>query len=326
MPTTVYELTSSSFTGGPTREDLLDVITLLSPTDTPFFTMFKKVKTQNVQTEWMVDLLDKAASNAVAEGSSATFNTVTVRQRLLNYHQISREDYDLSDTVRATRQAGVRDEMRFQMAKALKQWKRDVEYDIVNGSAGSGAGASTRCSRGIYYWLNGFSSRTATVTGSNTGNNLQEDDLNAMLQRIWVTGGLADYVCVTPTQKRHISSNFSGSANSRRTAPLTNNTLVNVVDIYESDFANIRVLPHRWFDASGVGGANLQRVSFALQHDKWMIGFLRAPKNVPLAKIGSSERAMVEGEWTLICMHPSANAFVSGHHSAATSATDFPNN
>ncbi len=210
------------------------------------------------------------------------------------------------------------------MGKALKQWKRDVEYEIVNGNTASAA--STRCARGLFQFLAGFSSLTANVTGANTGNNVQEDDLNARLLAVWVAGGLCDYVLCTPTQKRFISSNYAGSANSRRTRPITDNALTNVVDFYESDFGNVKILPHRWFASAAAGTVNNQQRTAVIQSDKWVLGFLRPPRNIPLAKIGSSERAMVEGEWTLICLHPSANSFISGHSSGASDAANFPAN
>lgn len=325
MPTTTYHLgvANDSFIGAANREDLLDIITILSPVDTPLFTMFRKTKVSNVQTEWLTDVLDQATSNATAEGTSALFQNASARVRLLNYTQISREAYDVSDTQRAVNPAGIRDEFRYQMGKALKQWKRDVEHDIVNGNTASAA--STRCARGLFQWINGFSSLTANVTGANTANNLQEADLNSRLQAVWVAGGLCDYVLCTATQKNQISSNFAGSANSRRNIPLTENTLVNVVDFYMSDFGNVKILPHRWFNSAAVGTVNNQRRTAVIQSDKWLLGFLRPPRNIPLAKIGSSERAMIEGEWTLINLHPSANSFVSGH-AAGTFGDNFPAN
>jgi hypothetical protein len=291
--------------------------------------MFRKTKVSNVQVEWLTDLLDQAASNAVQEGSEASFQTETERVRLLNYTQISREAYDVSDTQRAVNPAGIKDEFRYQMGKALKQWKRDVEHDIIQGNTASASATSGgRSARGIHRWLSGFSSVTANVSNSatNTGNNIQEDDLNGRLQAIWTVGGMADYVVCTPTQKKAISTDFAGSANTRRNAPVTENAVTNVVDWYYSDFGNVKILPHRWFTSvTATPGGNLQRVSYCLQSDKWVIGFLRPPKNIPLAKVGSSERAMIEGEWTLICMHPSANSFVSGHASG-TFGDNFPSN
>jgi hypothetical protein len=286
---------------------------ILSPVDAPLFTMFRKTKTHNVATEWLVDSLDQAASNAVAEGSSATFTPDASAVRLLNYAQISREEVEVSDSQRAVRPAGIKDTYRYQIGKAAKQWKRDVEHDIVAGNTASAA--STRSARGIHRWIGGFSDRTAIATGSNTANNIQEDDVNTRLQSIWVAGGMADFIVCTPTQKNAISSTFAGSANSRRSRPATDNRVTNVVDFYDSDFGNVKVLPHRWFTSAAPGTLNLQRVTYFLQSDKWILGFLRPPKNIPLAKIGSAERGMIEGEWTLICMHPSANSFISGHAS-----------
>ncbi len=325
--TTTYELgvSGSSFIGAANREDLLDIITIISPVDTPLFTMFRKTKVENVQVEWLTDLLDIATSNAVADGSVATFQPVQSRERLVNYAQISRESYDVSDSQRAVNPAGIRDELRYQMGKAIKQWKRDVEYEIMNGSASTGAGVSTRCARGIQYWLADFSSNTAEAACgvSASAEGLDETDLNIALMNVWVTGGLCDYILATPTQKREISSNFVGSSNSRRNIPLSENTVINVIDFYMSDFGNVKVLPHRWFASAAPGNVNHQERTLAIQSDKWLLGFLRPPRNVPLAKVGSSERAMVEGEWTLISLHPSANTFVSGH---STGLNNFPLN
>ena len=109
MPTaTTYEIgvANDSFRGAANREDLLDIITIISPTDTPLFTMMRKTKVSNVQVEWLTDLLDTAATNAVAEGSSAVFTNAVARVRLLNYTQVGREQYDISDTQRAVNQLG----------------------------------------------------------------------------------------------------------------------------------------------------------------------------------------------------------------------------
>jgi hypothetical protein len=53
-----------------------------------------------------------------------------------------------------------------------------------------------------------------------------------------------------------ISSNFAGSVNSRRNIPLTENTLVNVVDFYMSDFGNVKILPHRWISSAAPASVN----------------------------------------------------------------------
>lgn len=327
-PTTTYEIgvSGTAFTGAGVREDLMDIITILSPVDAPLFTMLRKAKITNVATEWLTDTLDEATANAAAEGSDPTYAPGPARVRLLNYAQIVREPYHVSDTMRAVLPAGIRDEYRYQMTRGMKQWKRDTEYTLVNGNTASAA--STRNMRGMYAWLSGFSTQTALIANSatNSAQNLQEDDLNGVLQNIWTIGGLPDYVLCTPTQKKAVSTNFAGSANSRRTAPLSDNSVTNVIDWYYSDFGNVKILPHRWFaSAAPAGAANVQRLTFAITSDKWVLGILRPPKAIPLAKTGSAEKGMIEGELTLICLHPSANAFISGHASG-TFRSNFPAN
>jgi hypothetical protein len=302
----------------------MDVINIISPTDTPCYTMFRKVAVSNVLTEWLTDKLDVAASNAVGEGTSAVEQAMTARVRLSNVTQISRECYDVSDTLRAINAAGIRDEFRYQMGRAMRQWKRDVEHDIIAGSALTSTSATAlRCARGLYRTLVLFDSLTATAAASTL--NVQEDEINARLMAVWTNGGLCDYILCTPLQKRAISSGFAGSVNTRRNSQVSENTVVNVVDFYLSDFGQVKVLPHRWFTSAAPSSTNLQTCTFLIQSDKWVLGFLRPPKNVPLAKVGSSEKAMVEGEWTLIGLHPSANSFLSGHASG-TYNDSFPLN
>lgn len=129
--TTTYELgvSGTAFTGAANREDLLDIITILSPVDAPCFTMFRKTKVSNVQVEWLVDSLSAAASDAVADGSSATFGVGGSRPRLINYLQVSREAFDVSDSQRAVNPAGIRDELT-----PLKS----TTYNVVERSIGAG--------------------------------------------------------------------------------------------------------------------------------------------------------------------------------------------
>jgi hypothetical protein len=324
MAISIYDI-SSTITGGAHREDLMDVINLISPTDTPCYTMFRKAAVSNVLTEWLTDKLDAAGSNIVVEGATATSPSLAARTRHANYTQISREVYEVSDTLRAVNAAGIRDEFRYHMGKAMRQWKRDVEYDIVQGGASVSAAAghsgdaanSGRRARGIESWM--FFANTLTACAANSTLNVQEDDINARLMAVWTNGGLCDYILCTPLQKRAISSGFAGSVNSRRNMQMSENTVVNVVDFYLSDFGQVKVLPHRWFASAGYqlsgGGPITSRATFLLQSDKWVLGFLRPPKNIPLSKLGSSERSMVEGEWTLICLHPSANSMLLNHAS-----------
>src|SRR3546814_16047620 len=72
------------------REDLANVIYNISPVETPFFSMAKRVQVTNVNHEWQTDSLAAAAANAVIEGDDATTDAGGATTRLGNRTQIGR--------------------------------------------------------------------------------------------------------------------------------------------------------------------------------------------------------------------------------------------
>ena len=64
------------------REDLINVISRISPTKTPFLSMCGTSKATATLHEWQTQDLATAASNAQAEGDDATASVVTPTVRL----------------------------------------------------------------------------------------------------------------------------------------------------------------------------------------------------------------------------------------------------
>ena len=58
-------------------EDVSDIITDITPTDTPFFSMIKSEKVSARVFEWQEDSLAAAANNAQVEGAAFTAGTLT---------------------------------------------------------------------------------------------------------------------------------------------------------------------------------------------------------------------------------------------------------
>ena len=59
------------------REDLSDVIDMISPTDTPVQSALRKRKASGRYVEWQTDALASASNNAQLEGDDSTFTAVT---------------------------------------------------------------------------------------------------------------------------------------------------------------------------------------------------------------------------------------------------------
>lgn len=272
-----------TYTTTGNREDLSDVITNISPTETPMFSSFGKVKAESTYHEWLTDSLATATANKQIEGADYTFARPTSRTRLGNYTQILVTDVEVSDTQRSVNTAGLEDEFAYQMAKAMKEHALDIEYAIVNGTGNSGASGTAREMKGVLAFIT-----TTNATGTGTGNEtLTEDMFNGALEDIWEQGGRPDTAFVNGGQKRKISG-FTGGSTKYVEAP--DKEVVNAVDVYDSDFGRIKVKLDRFMPAGTVA---------LLQTDLWKVATLRPTKRVDVAKVGSATRAVIETELTI---------------------------
>ena len=281
--------------GGGMREDLLDVIVNISPTETPMQSAFKKSKAVATTHEWLTDTLGTADASRVAEGAafSNSANVAVARTRLSNYTQINREVFEVSDTMDAVDKAGIKGgEYEYQLARALKILALAMETDIVNGASAAGAAGTPRGSKGVIPWT------TSNVDTAGGGRDLTEAIYNNSLQAIFVNGGNPDTTYVHGTQKRAISG---FSASSQRNIEATAKKLVYSVDVYESDFGLQRVILDRHMITDKLA---------QLQKDMWGIAMLRPVKHTPIAKLGASRAGMVEAEWTVVSYEEKASGII----------------
>ncbi len=266
------------------REDLYGVITNITPTDTPMLSSFKSARANNTYTEWLTDSLATAASNAQVEGSSATNATLTARTRVGNYLQIFRKVFEVSDTTRSVDNAGVSDEYTYQAEKAMKELARDIEYAIVNGASASGDSATARSLAGVSAFV---TTNRKTSAGARI---LTETLYNDNLEDIYGQGGNPDATYCNGWGKRKISA---FTATSTRFIDTDQKLMIAGIDIYDSDFGRQKIKLDRYIPVSSI---------FQLEESKFDIARLRPIKHVPLAKVGSSTRGMIEAELTMRCM------------------------
>ena len=126
------------------REDLSDVIYNISPTDTPFLSSAAKTQATAVLHEWQTDSLASAStSNAVIEGDEATADSISATTRLSNSCQIMDKVITISGTQEAVDKAGRASELAYQIAKAAKELKRDMEATLTGNQAEVAGNAST---------------------------------------------------------------------------------------------------------------------------------------------------------------------------------------
>lgn len=275
------------------REDLIDLITDISPTETPMLSRFSKVKATNKYHEWQTDALAAAASNAIVEGADAESAALTATTRTGNYTQISRKIWRTTETMEAVNKAGRSSEFSYQMAKKMKELARDMEYALVNGTGNSGASGTARELKGVVSWI-----ATNTGTGTHataTAAALTESQYNDLLQKIFNNGGNPDVTYANGFQKRKISA---FSTPSTRNINVEDKKLVTSVDVYESDFGIQKILLDRYCPADTV---------LALEEDKWRVAMLRPVKYKELPDNGGGPKGMVEAEYTLESLNEKAS-------------------
>ncbi len=248
--------------------------------------------------------------NAALEGEDAAAARFTSRVRKQNYTQIFTETIRVSGTMQAARQHGIDDEADYQKAERLREMLRDLENTVINGvaAASNPQGSSTvrRTMNGIVQSIstNVLTPGTGTIPdgGGTSQDVLTEEVLNAALRTVWESSsGSVDTLVMNATQKRALNDFI---LTERRYAP-DDETMKNVVSVYESDFGVCRVVMTRWAPADTVLLLDSSRVSVMP-----MAG--RSFFYQPLGATGDAINGQLIGEYTLEFRNENAHAVLSG--------------
>lgn len=290
------------------REDLIDVITRISPTATPFLSLCGKTTATATLHEWQTQDLAAAASNAQAEGDDATAKVVTPTVRLSNRTQISTKNVTVSGTQQAVLSAGRgKDEMAYQMSLSALELKRDIEFGLTQNST---AAASPRTTRGLVGWAGDnvdsgagyvapvYTTATGTAQTDGTQAAFTEARLKNVLQKCFTAGGDPDTILLPPLAKQTFST-FTG--NSTRFDKGEDKTLTASVDVYVSDFGELKAIPSRFQRTRDV---------WVLQADKWLVAWLRPYATKDLATTGDAVKKQLVAEYALEARNPKASGAV----------------
>jgi len=233
--------------------------------------------------------------------------------RLGNICQISYKVPRVTGTQRAVEHAGRDDELAYQeMLKGL-ELKRDMEAILVgtNQAKVTGNDTTARKTASVLSWIKSNTSKGASGadpsaadgTGSRTDGTQRaftEANLKSVLQSIWNAGGKPDMIMVGGFNKQAFSS-FTG-----RATPIEDvgsKKIVAAVDVYESDFGRLKVVPNRFQRARDV---------LVLQMEMWAVAYLNGRRmvSIPLARTGDSERRQMLSEYALVARNEKSSGGV----------------
>ena len=277
------------------RECLLDVITNISPSETPMFSRFGKVQIDGIYPQWQTDSLRAATDNKQLQSYdySSVMGTVSATSLAHNYTQIIAVGYEVTDTQEVVAKAGRTSEIAYQKGKAMKEFGLDVEYSLLNHTTEVAPAAATE---GEMCGVIGF---ITTNDPDNSGAALTEDVLLDAMEDAWDGGATEMNAIYTGARQKKVINNFGSTA---RQMNQSEETYKNLVSVYESDFGTVEVILDRRI-AKGAGTADL----FVLTDNMWKVGVLQPVVSKPVPKTGSYGRFVIEGQLTLICYQEKAN-------------------
>ena len=279
------------------REDLQNAIYDISPTTTPFMSTVGRSTAKNTLHEWQTDsLADVNLDNAQVEGADAVAPTLTPTTRVGNYTQISDKVVQVSTTDDKVDKAGRSTETAYQLSKASAEIKRDMESILLSDQAKDpGNNTTARKLGGLATWLT--TNVVDTDGAAPTEANLQEAVLKA-----YTAGGEPTVLLVSPANKQVVST-FPGIAEQRFQAPSTGQTkIIGAADMYMSDFGQLSVVPDRFLSND---------ISYVLDPSMASVAYLRPFKSTKLAKMGDSEKTMMNVEYTLVVKNEAAHAMMT---------------
>ena len=294
------------------REQLSDIISDISPTETPFFTKCGKEKATNTYVEWQTAELRPAQIDGEIEGDD-TGSDFRPTVRVGNYTRIGKQGFKVSGTATALNLAGRQKEYARQALVAGKELKRDLEMALLGTQARSpGSGSSARQLCGVGGWISTNTIGDATFptdpdgTGGFTagaGAAFNQADFDDILQAIWTEGGEPDRVYLSADLMAKCVEVLEGNNNQRNQVSPT--SVSNNVVRYSTPWGEVSFIPDRFMPAGSI---------YIVDSSKWKVSTLRGWKNEKLAKTGDSMHGQIVGEHTLVSLNEKA----SGHMATYT--------
>lgn len=288
------------------REDLSSIVGDVTPDDTPLMTMLKTSSASNTLHEWLEDYITPPTSVTFAsEGAGATYAALTQPARRNNITAIIDRTFRVSGTEREVNPGNNVDPMDYQSGKALRAWKMDGEFALIQGTLASGASGTARGMSGLVNVI------TTLYTARNSGTSLSETEFQDMHQHSWDQGGTEnsfDLVLVPFGLKRKIDGFTAGAT---KYVDQSDKKLTQPVAIYETSAGVARIMQHRFVpSAAATPGPRF----LGLKEDKYRVAYLRKPVKEMLAKDGDRENGHIVGELTLEYLAERSSVNRSGYN------------
>ena len=321
--------TTSPGSAASNREDLMDVLTILAPEETPVLSSASKARATATHVEWTVDSLSSPSTAGIAEGADVTTFTdqFSGRARLGNYIQKFRRDYLVSDLQEAVDSVGPAKVAQAE-AKAIRELKRDIEDTLCSDNEQAvedGAGTVYKL-RGLGKWIQSSAQLLNPVPAAfrtpadsiHSSGNFTETVLNNLITSIYrVTGASNGLTLIADTALRRDISDFArigldGSTSDQGVRSVNyNGDVAQIklsVEIYQSDHGLVSIIngnPDCMPDTANKDTGYLVHPEYYGISELIPMGSTRLPNQ------GGGERGFVDCALTLLMYHPGAHGKIT---------------
>jgi len=312
--------TGITYSDNTIKEDLADAENLLDVWETPFLSMIAKDGTaSSTNHQWPKLKLQPASStNRQLEGTdNLPANAADYALRMSNFTQISTKVISVSDTSQWIDGAANIEKIAKQVAYKLKELKMDKETMLLNNvAANPGSASVARVAAGLPAFIITNDSRESTgadptlsgttqgypttIAGDGALRTITETMLRTVIQSVWSSGGAPKYALVGPSLKNIISTTFTGTATRFKDAD--SKKLVQAVDIYESDFGTLQIVPDRY---------SRNRDCLVIDPRYVSIDYGETTRTKDLARTGLSQKKLISCEYTLMVGNEAAHGVVA---------------
>lgn len=299
------------------REDIADIIYSISPTETPFMSGVAKTKATNTLHQWQTDALAAVAANAAVEGADITYATLSPTVMETNFTQISTKGIQVAATNEAVTSAGRSNEMAYQVAKAAKELKRDMETALLSNVAKAVGNATTArklggvptwCETNVDAGTNGAGAGNGAIRTDGTQRAFTEAQLKGILVKCYNQGGNPNMIMVNAFNKQKLSGFTGGST---RFDAAEDRRLITSIDVYESDFGTMQVAPNRFIRGANGTAAKIGQDAHILDMEFWAVSFLRDFSLQNPAQTADADQRFMVAEYTLESRNEKASGLIT---------------
>lgn len=275
-------------------EDVQDAIYRISPVDAPVVSMSKNIRATGKIHEWHQHELTAAGTNAHVEGADAPADSSTPVVNKFNYCQIMSKVAEIAGTLEAVDKYGRDSEMAFQLERIYGELANDEEFAVV-GTQQAGNAGTTAAARELISFIPQLDATMVSASAATDAAGTEAELVTAH-QACYEAGGNPGYLVCSPGTS-NIISDFA-KASGRWRDIRNEKTVVNVVDLYVSNFGELDVVIDRNCEEDVIIGFDPEYAATAI---------LRPTTDWELAKIGDSMRRQVLREGTYAVLNDKAH-------------------